>query len=83
MSGAALVADGSDWRGIKVLRVRPNSAGADAGLQALDAITAIDGKPISLFGLKQMFKQDGRAYLLSAKRGEQVLSIKIKLRRQI
>ena len=84
MSGAALVAEGPDLSVIKVLRVRPNSAATDAGLRALDVIEAVDGKPIrELAKVKQLFRRPDREYLLNVKRAEEVIQVKIKLRRII
>lgn len=84
MSGAAIVADGPDLSVIKVLRVRPNSPATEAGLRPLDLIDAVDGKAVrELARIKQLFRQEGREYLLRIRRGEQTLQIKIKLRRII
>ncbi len=84
MSGAAIVGDGPDFAVIRVLRVRPNSPATEAGLRAQDVIEAVDGKPIREFArIKQLFRQDGHEYLLTVKRDEHILQIKIKLRRLI
>lgn len=84
MSGAALVAEGPDFTVIKVLRVRPNSPATDAGLRALDVIEAVDGKSIrELAKVKQLFRQPDREYLLNIKRAEEMIQVKIKLRRII
>ncbi|MGH9906806.1 MAG: aspartyl protease family protein [Pyrinomonadaceae bacterium] len=84
MSGAAFVADGPGLQVIKALKVRQNSPASEADLRALDVIEAVDGKPITkLANLKQMFRQPGRQYRLRVKRGDQILQIKLKLRRLI
>ena len=84
MSGVALAGEGPDLSQIKVLRVRPNSPASEAGLLIQDLIEAVDGQPIrELARIKQLFRQDGREYLLTVKRAEQRLQLKIKLRRLI
>jgi predicted aspartyl protease len=84
MSGAALAADGPEFRVMKVLRVRPNSPATEAGLRAQDVIEAVDGKPITeLARLKQLLRQEGREYLLSVNRGGQSLQVRLKLRKLI
>lgn len=84
MSGAALSLEAPDFKLIRVARVRPNSPAAVAGLMPQDVITAVDGRSITgIVNLRHMFREDGREYLLTIKRGDQVLQIKIKLRRLI
>jgi hypothetical protein len=83
MSGVVLIAEGAKLDIPKVFYVTDSSPASEAGLRVGDIITAIDGKPSSTFTLddiREMFKQNGREYLLSIKRGEQSLQIKIKLR---
>ncbi|HZM89339.1 MAG TPA: aspartyl protease family protein [Blastocatellia bacterium] len=86
MSGAALISEGPAFTIIKVVRARPNSPAAEAGLLPQDIITAVDGRPAStltLSGLRKMFREDGRAYLLSVMRNEQVFQIRLRLRKLI
>jgi predicted aspartyl protease len=86
MSGAAVIAEGSAFNVIKVDRVRPDSPAAQVDLRPQDAIIAVDGQPattLTVNKLRKMFRVEGREYLLSVKRGEQMLEIKIKLRRLI
>lgn len=83
MSGVVLIAEGAKLDIPKVFYVTENSPASEAGLRVGDIITAIDSKPsstLSLEDIREMFKQNGREYLLSVKRGEQSLQIKIKLR---
>lgn len=86
MSGAALTSEAPAFTDIKVVRVRPDSPAAKAGLQQQDVIMAVDNQPattLTVSKLRKMFRVEGREYLLSVKRGEQILQIKIKLRRLI
>ena len=86
MSGAALMSEGPAFTVIKVVRTRPNSPAAEAGLLPQDIITAVDGRPAStltLSGLRKMFRVDGRAYLLSVIRNEKVFQIRLRLRKLI
>jgi len=83
MSGAVLIAEGAKLDVPKVFYITENSPASEAGLRVGDIITAIDSKPsstLSLDDIREMFKQNGREYSLSIKRGEQSLQIKIKLR---
>lgn len=84
MSGLDLMADGEDFKNLVINEVTANSPGAEAGLKEEDELVAVDGRPVSELGLdqvRQMFKQEGKEYLLNIKRGEQTLQISIKLRR--
>jgi C-terminal processing protease CtpA/Prc len=69
-----------------VRAVLENSPAAAAGLRVGDLITAINDKAateLTLEQLRQMFRREGREYLLNVKRGEETITIKIKLRRLI
>jgi hypothetical protein len=87
MSGISLTPENGS--GEKVFRVRQVVAAtpaAEAGLQPDDLITAIDGQPASNFTegrIEHMFKQEGREFALTIKRGEKVIQLKLKLRRLI
>jgi C-terminal processing protease CtpA/Prc len=87
MSGVALAPENDN--GQKVFRVRQvvaNTPAAEAGLIEGDLITAIDNRPASEFTASRiatMFMRNGQEYLLSVKRGEKAVQIKIKLRRLI
>jgi predicted metalloprotease with PDZ domain len=84
MSGAAIMADGPDYTVVKVVRVRPESPAAQAGLEPDDRIVSVDGQATSLTvnRLKRMFRVE-REYLVKVKRGERILELKLKLRRLI
>jgi C-terminal processing protease CtpA/Prc len=86
MSGIELAADGEDFKTLVVNEVAADSPAAEAGLKEEDELVTIDSRPVAEFGLdkiRQMFRQEGKEYLLGIKRGEQTLQVKIKLRRQI
>jgi hypothetical protein len=86
MSGMELLADGDDLSTILVDDVKPNSPAAEGGVRGGDVITTIDNHPVEEFTLeeiRQMFKQDGREYLLNLKREGKAVQAKIKLRRFI
>ncbi len=86
MSGLDLMTEGENLKTLTINEVLANSPAGEAGLREEDELRAIDGRPVSELGLeeiRQMFKQEGKEYLLSIKRGEQPLQVKIKLRRMI
>ena len=83
MSGMVLIAEGAKLDVPKVFYITESSPASEGGLRVGDIITAIDGKPsstLTLDNIREMFKQNGREYLLSITRGEQAAQIKIKLR---
>ena len=87
MSGISLTAENGN--GVKLFRVRQVVAAtpaSEAGLQPDDLITAIDGQPAANFTagrIEHMFKQEGREFTLTIKRGEKVIPVSLKLRRLI
>lgn len=87
MSGISLTPEENG--GTKLFRIRQvvaNTPASEAGLQADDLITAIDGRPAADFTeghIERMFTQDGREFALTIKRGEKVLQARLKLRRLI
>lgn len=86
MSGLDLAAEGENFSTVFVNNVEEGSPAAEAGIQEEDIVTAIDGHPaaeITLEAIRRMFMQDGRAYILSLRRGEKVFQTKLKLRRLI
>lgn len=86
MSGISLEIDEDDCKTLRVGQVAENSPASEAGLQVGDIITAIDGKSASNFSpteLDQIFKQNGKEFSLSIKRGGDTAERKIKLRRII
>jgi len=86
MSGVSLLAESRDFKTIRVNRVLENSPGAESGLRNADVLVTIDGNSTEGFTLeqiKQMFKNEGREYLLNISRDEHLLQVKIKMRRLI
>jgi hypothetical protein len=84
MSGLEFVAEGEDFGTYIINEIIPNSPAAEAGLQEEDELTEIDGRPVTELGferVRQMFRQEGKEYLLSINRGGQKLKFKVKLRR--
>jgi hypothetical protein len=85
MSGAALTSEPPAFTVIKVVRVRPDSPAAQADLRPQDAIIAVDGQlatTLSVGKLREMFRVE-REYTLKVKRGEQLVEVRLKLRRLI
>ncbi len=87
MSGMSLTPE--TVNGTKVFRIRQvvaNTPASEAGLQADDLITAIDGQPAADFTeghIEHMFTHDGQEFALTIKRGEKLLQAGLKLRRLI
>lgn len=84
MSGFEFIAEGEDFGTYIINEIIPNSPAAEAGLQEEDELTEIDGRRVNELGpeqIRQMFMRESQEYLLSVKRGEHKLQVKIKLRR--
>jgi len=86
MSGALLIAEGKDFKILKVRQLIENSPATAAGLREGDIISAVNGKPSSKLTLEQvrtMFKREGQGYMLSIKRGDETIQTRIRLRRLV
>jgi hypothetical protein len=86
MSGMSLAAGGSDFKMIKVRALIPNSPATEAGLQIGDMLTAIDSRTVAemtLEQIRQMFRKNGRSYLLNIERDHLPMQINIRMRRLI
>jgi predicted aspartyl protease len=86
MSGLELVTKADDFKVVKIKHVRAGSPAAQAGLREGDEVVAVDGRPASKYGLDmlaKMFRREGKEYGLTVRRGEQVLKVKIRLRRLV
>jgi hypothetical protein len=85
-SGVSLAAQRPDLSTFEVRRVAPGSPAAEARLAVGDVLVAIDGKPvkeITLPGVRKLFQQDGKEYLLSVLRDGAVEKIRLKCRRML
>ncbi len=81
LSGLGLVAEGSDFKQIKVISVSPDTPATEAGLKVGDQLITINDKPAKdLYQVRQMFRREGQEYLLKIKRGDEILTIKLKMR---
>jgi Aspartyl protease/PDZ domain len=86
MSGMELVADGEDFATYLIDDVDSGSPANEAGVLGGDILKAIDNRPASDFTLEQirrLFMKPGREYSLTLKRGEQTISLKLKLKRLV
>jgi C-terminal processing protease CtpA/Prc len=86
MSGLELVTKTDDFRVIQIKRVRAHFPADEAGLREGDKIISINGHPATEFDLDKlirMFKQAGKAYLLTIRRGDEVMRVKLKMKRMV
>lgn len=86
MSGLELMTKPDDFKIVQITSVMAQSPAAVAGLREGDIIVAIDGHPISEFDLAELvsiFKQPGKAYWLTIKRGEEVIKAMLKMKRAV
>jgi PDZ domain/Aspartyl protease len=85
MSGIAIRAEGR--RGERTIHsVIAGSPAEEAGLKAGDELEAIDGRPaagFSLDALYEMFKREGREYVLRVRRGPATMPVRIRMRRLV
>ncbi|HTZ99876.1 MAG TPA: PDZ domain-containing protein [Candidatus Aquilonibacter sp.] len=84
MSGVSLVAHGPGLKTFEVTQVRPDTPGAEAGLQKGDIIEGIDEDPaadLSLVEVRDLFRQPGHPYRLTIERNDQTLHLTMKLHR--
>jgi hypothetical protein len=85
-SGLVLMAKGADFHSVEVFTVAPDSPAAKAGLLKGDIIETLDGVPAAQYrrgDIMEMFKQDGRVYVLGVRRGSKHLEMSLKLHESI
>jgi len=81
-----LIAEGRDFKTLRVDRVFERTPAAEAGLREGDVIQAIGTRPATeytLEDLREMFRNAGSEYLLSIQRNGQTLAITVKMRRLV
>jgi hypothetical protein len=64
--------------------VLPGTPGADAGVRGGDRLAAIDGKLAHEFNLEQireLFRKDGKVYVLELRRDETIIRAELRTRR--
>jgi C-terminal processing protease CtpA/Prc len=86
MGGIWIVTEAKDFHLFRVMNVLKGSPGEKAGLRVGDVITAIDGTPaaeLTVDTIRQMFRQEGREYVLSVQRGKDTRTIRVRPRRLI
>jgi membrane-associated protease RseP (regulator of RpoE activity) len=87
MTGFDLRQEGEGCKVYKVGSVLKDGPAADAGLREGDRLLAVDDHPVEQFKssseLNPFFTREGSEHTLTVRRGEQVLQLKIKLRRVI
>jgi hypothetical protein len=83
-SGTLIYREGENpWRVFKIIAGSP---AAEAGLKEGDTVLEFDGRPAAHMSMREMtegLQADGRECSLRVKRGEEILAIKLKLRRLI
>lgn len=82
MSGAFLIAEGRDFKTVRVDSVLERTPATEAGLGEGDGIQAIDTRPATeytLEGLREMFRNAGSKYLLTIQRNLRTIGTKVKL----
>jgi hypothetical protein len=82
-AGILLKADGPEFREFFVYGTIPESPAAEAGLQAGDELTHVDGDPLNPYTLDQVrrrFRQGGKPWKLTIRRGDERMEIEVKAR---
>ena len=86
MSGTFLLGQGDDFKSFLVWRLFPNSPATEAGLAEGDVITSVDGKPaakLTLEEVRRALRGAEREVELGVKRGEQAMTVRVKLRKLV
>jgi hypothetical protein len=85
-SGLFLVAGGEGLRSYRVLSVVPDSPAAEAGIEAGDVVTDMDGKAaagLTLDDVRAALREPGATRVLTLKRGDKEVTAKVTLRRPV
>lgn len=86
MSGLELMTGATDFKAILIKDVRKGTPAAAAGLREGDVVVSVNGRPASEFDLdklSQMFRRSGKEYLLTVRRGDKVISARLRLKRVV
>jgi hypothetical protein len=82
LCGASLSCTGPPFTVFRVLRLRPGSAAAQAGLRKDDVLLAIDGQPLTAQVLQPLMKRfgtDGQTCRLDLQRGDERMNTTLKV----
>lgn len=82
LAGMGIFALPPDFRTFRLAYVDEGSAAAAAGLRAGDLVQAVDGRPAgerALHELRDLFKVPGAAYILTIRRGEETMDVRLVL----
>ncbi len=83
-SGLRLVAEGPDWKTIKVVAVTPGSPAAEAGLETGDVLQTIDGKaPPPLYEVTKLLTHPGSVVEMTVLHSGKQKAVTIHLRRLV
>lgn len=86
LSGLQLVTKSDDFKTIVIKQVRAGFPAAAAGLREDDTLVSVDNRwtdEFDLDKLSKMFRQNGKEYQLTVKRGGELISVKLTLERII
>jgi predicted aspartyl protease len=79
-SGLFLLAEGTDYRTIRVHRVIKGSPAEDAGIRENDRLVSIDGRATRRLGLEKvraLFREESRRYRLVLERGDELVTAQL------
>lgn len=86
LSGLELVTEADNFKIIKIKQVRADFPAGIAGLREGDSLIAVDNLPAARYDLaklSKMFRQNGKEYKLTVKRGDRIINVKLKLKKII
>jgi C-terminal processing protease CtpA/Prc len=86
MSGLELTAKANDFKVIQISSVRTGFPAAEAGLHEGDTLVAINNHHVAELGLDEltkMFKQSGKEYRLTIKRGSEIIRVRLRMKRVV